>query len=447
MLNAQGEQIGRTIYEQSSAGSDTARAIRMPVRSGNGDARGTGVPAGRARSEREVNRTHSDRAAQLEIVATKDPSSEQLAAWEGRLQEYPTAWRALATQYPAHGDRSSAIRCYERSVALMPTASAVALLANLHLQEGDADAWEQTLVKSLDVFDLAWDREQVYAELMRGFAERAMAKSDSARPGIRPERNIPGLMAASMACEGAAQWEESERWAASVSESHPADYAWYWYFWCGRTGRGDAETARKLVHHRIMSAGGRTGRSAREVGVYHLLRGSRRLGLLAFRRAWTLEPTYRHALIVAQLARVTGNEALRNEVLEAMRRVKAEQTGQQTPQDEAADAAGLAVLQLLQTGDGSVARLREIDQLLRTTTSTAHGEFAHIVGQELQAMGRTGEAELYWRRTLANPGGGVHYSTLAGWELAKRHITSRDEQEELPAGAASWPEAEDATAK
>ena len=187
-------------------------------------------------------------------------------------------------------------------------------------------------------------------------------------------------------------------------------------------------------------------RVRREVGVYHLLHGSRRLGLLAFRRAWTLEPTYRHALIVAQLARATGNEALRNEVLEAMRRGKAEQTGQQTPQDEAADAAGLAVLQLLQTGDGSVARLREIDQLLRATTSTTRGEFAHIVGQELQAMGRTGEAELYWRRTLANPGTGVHYSTLAGWELAKRHIASRDEQEELPAGG-EWPEAEDATAK
>ena len=192
MLNAQGEQIGRTIYEQSSADptlqglSECLSVLETAMR-----VEPEYLPAALVQSVKSIA-PHSDRAAQLEIVATKDPSSEQLAAWEGRLQEYPTAWRALATQYPAHDDRSSAIRCYERSVALMPTASAVTLLANLHLQEGDADAWEQTLVKSLDVFDLAWDREQVYAELMRGFAERGQwRQSDSARPGIRPERNIP----------------------------------------------------------------------------------------------------------------------------------------------------------------------------------------------------------------------------------------------------------------
>ena len=257
-----------------------------------------------------------------------------------------------------------------------------------------------------------------------------MAKSDSARPGIRPERNIPGLMAASMACEGPAQWEESERWARQLSESHPADYAWYWYFWCGRTGRG---ASRRLASwSTIASCPPEAGPvNTREVGVYHLS-GNRQLGLLAFRRAWTLEPTYRHALIVAQLARILAMRHCETKCSRPCGGSRLSRPANRRRRTKRPMPRGWPSCSCCKPEMGPW------HDCGRSINSCAprlrpRGEFAHIVGQELQAIGRTGEAELYWRRT-GQSRRGVHYSTLAGWELAKRHITSRDEQEELPAG-------------
>ena len=141
-----------------------------------------------------------------------------------------------------------------------------------------------------------------------------------------------------------------------------------------------------------------SSKEAQDDGTHQLLRGSRRLGLQAFRRVWSLEPTFRNAFLVAQLARVAGNEPLRTEVLQSMQRTAATQTGPQKPSEQTRAAAGLAVLELLRSGDASSKALRNIDALLLQADMTTRGECAYVVGQELAALGRTAEAELYWRR-------------------------------------------------
>ena len=100
------------------------------------------------------------------------------------------------------------------------------------------------------------------------------------------------------------------------------------------TGRGDIEAARQLAH-KYMVGSRASSKEAQEDGMDQLVRGSRRLGLQAFRRVRSLEPTFRNAFVVAQLARVAGDEPLRTEVLESMQRAVARKTGQQESSEQA----------------------------------------------------------------------------------------------------------------
>jgi hypothetical protein len=50
---------------------------------------------------------------------------------------------------------------------------------------------------------------------------------------------------------------------------------------------------------------------------------------------------------------------------------------------------------------------------------------------ELDALGKKEEAEKYWRRCLVTPEADWGSTTLAGFELAKRHGTSRPDDDAL----------------
>ena len=56
--------------------------------------------------------------------------------------------------------------------------------------------------------------------------------------------------------------------------------------------------------------------------------------------------------------------------------------------DQQTEAAGLAILQLLKTGDVADARLARIDELLSDLDEATRGAFAYFVAQELDALGK-----------------------------------------------------------
>ena len=76
-------------------------------------------------------------------------------------------------------------------------------------------------------------------------------------------------------------------------------------------------------------------------------------------------------------------------------------------------------------------RLARIDNLVGDIDPSTRAAFAYFVAQELDALEKTAEADKYWRRALVIPDHDALYGTLAGWKLAKRHGTSRPDDDVL----------------
>ncbi len=383
----------------------------------------------------------SDRGLEVAILTAASPSPEQLAEWEGQLRSSPSAWAELASRYVDQRNMESAIRCAQRSLSLSSNALAASVLAEAYQLQGDSERWEQTLREELERVQLEVDRDELHLLLANGLASRALWRRALPHAKICAEDGSQlGLYIAAQVTEALAQWTESEAYVRQLSERYPLHFATQWYFWCARTGRGDIAEA-QLLADRLLSVGVRaTAAEAAEDGVYQLVRGSRRLGFQAFRRAWSMAPTYRNGFLVAQLARVTGDEPVRAEVLAALQ----EYVREPVPLDESAEAAraaAAAVLEFLQTKDtDDAAAFAKLDAVVRAADMTTRGECALMIGQELAARGRLADAEIYWRRALANPGNNAAHSTLAGWELSNRQITSREQSEAWPEGE-TWPNA------
>jgi hypothetical protein len=96
-------------------------------------------------------------------------------------------------------------------------------------------------------------------------------------------------------------------------------------------------------------------------------------------------------------------------------------------------AVGLAIIQLMESGDASDERLSRIDELLCAVDPRTRSTYAYYVGKELETLGKEAEAEKYWRRSLVTPSFDIPCATLAGFELAKRHKTSRPDDDALDA--------------
>jgi tetratricopeptide (TPR) repeat protein len=384
---------------------------------------------------------HSSRSVHLAILGATDPEAEQLAEWEAQLTDNPAPWSDLAILYHRRGDRDAAVRCGQKSLALCPNSRAAWTLSNVYLEMGDAAQSESTLLQTLASIEGQSEQFAVRGMLASWYLERGLWNQALPHALACAEAGSQfGLYTASQITEALAQWKESERWIRQLAENYAETHAAQWYFWCERTGRGDLETARKHAEKYLRVRVQLASREAAEDGTYQLLRGNRRSALAAFRRAWSLEPNLLHAFLVARLAGVWGDSSLRTEVLDGVKLTLAQPESHAAPNAVEADTAERAVLALIRAPEITPETLQEIDPLLRSCDMRKRGELAYIVGQDLADRGRAEEALSYWRRALANPGAAAIPVTLAGWELAKREITSRGEDAPLRDGEL-WPDA------
>ena len=384
---------------------------------------------------------HSSRSVHLAILGANDPKAEQLAEWETQLTDNPMSWSDLAALYHRRGDRDAAVRCGQKSLALCPNGRAAWTLATVYLEIGDATQSESMLLQTLASIEGQSEKIAVHGMLAGWYLERGLW--NQALPhalACAEDGSQFGLSTASQVTEALAQWKESERWIRQLAENHAETHAAQWYFWCERTGRGDMETARKHAEKYLRVRVQLASREAAEDGTYQLLRGNRRSALAAFRRAWSLEPNLLHAFLVARLAGVWGDSSLRTEVLDGVKLTLAQPESHAAPNAVEADTAERAVLAMIRAPEITPEAIQEIDPLLRSCDMRKRGELAYIVGQDLADRGRVEEALSYWRRALANPGAAAIPVTLAGWELAKREITSRGEHAPLRDGEV-WPDA------
>jgi len=93
---------------------------------------------------------------------------------------------------------------------------------------------------------------------------------------------------------------------------------------------------------------------------------------------------------------------------------------------------------LLKSGDASEERLEQLEKMLTDIEEITRSAFAYFVGRELDELGKSEEAEKYWRRAMILPNYDLYYATLAGNALAEHHGTSRPDDDRLDKGDL-WP--------
>jgi len=375
---------------------------------------------------------HCETATRMAVQAAEDPSIEDLQKWESELKNDPTAFRILAYRYYAKQDKPAAMRCYERSLACLPTFSTARDLANLHFELGDREKWEQTLLDYLKSENLGLEHAMAHQQLANGlcsWGDWQKARHHAEQAG--GTWAAWGLNTASFVCEGLADWKASEEWMREKSTNYPTGSGIDWYLWCKRTGRGDLDAARKLaLEYCQRNSETKTAKGLAKRGTYFLLEDQLDKALESFRKAFDAEPSYFAGMMAVQLAREPNDAASREKIISAIKEM-VEKAREKPDYDGKRDEAGLAVLEWLKTGDTSPERLEKLDGLVAPIDSAGRSAFTYVVGRKLAALGQPEAAEKYWRRALVTPGYHTDAATLAGMELAKRHGTSRPDDDVL----------------
>lgn len=362
----------------------------------------------------------------------KTPTPERLQQFEQALKESPIGWAYLAHYYNSLGDTENAARCARRALDVAPLSDATLLLANIYRQQGNWDKWEETLTGFLETPDLGLAHGPALETLALGLAARGQWKrAKGFALQYAQTYSAAGLTVATVITEGLAEWEESEEWVRALSTSYPSNQGLHWYLWCRRTGRGDVDAAKRYAEQFL--AGNRlTDRhTAFLAGVFYETNGNLAKALEAYQVALSAAPSYNFSFKVARLARQTGNDRLRTETLNAAQKIQLEFDDDSPLAERQVVAAGVAVLQLMKTGDCSPERLAKIEQRLSELDASGFAISACDLAMELSALGKTEEAEKYWRRCLVTADADWGSATLAGYQLAKLHGKSRPDDDVL----------------
>src|SRR5690606_22366778 len=116
----------------------------------------------------------------MEIISSPKANAKDLAKWESQLKSDPTGYSRLAKRYRELGDTDAAIRCFEKSLRMLPTVDATLSLSDLYLTQKDYENWERSLLAFLETEDMGLAHAQIHDRLAWGFVHRGEMKR--ARP-------------------------------------------------------------------------------------------------------------------------------------------------------------------------------------------------------------------------------------------------------------------------
>lgn len=368
------------------------------------------------------------------------PTAEEVKKWEEETKFDPLCFSLLASFYSKLGDSEAAIRCYEKSLESMPTIDATFGLARLHEAAGDYDKWEEVQLDFLDSPDLGLEHARIHSNLAWGLMRRGLWKK--AKPHAVESAqtwSAWGMRDASIACEGLADWEESEFWIREASANYPTTSGANWYLWCKRTGRGDLQSAKPLAEHRYGNPNYDSNRNSEiDRAAYQLLEGDYEKALKHYQKALSFQPTYSCTAMVAMLARDLGQDDLAETTIKAYQEFL-DQLGEDA--DLTKRTTG-KMLDILRTKSTTEEQLQELDLDLQEVDSQNRCVLAYVLARQLEDIGKETEAMEYYRKALVIAAHDPNYATLAGARLAERLTTSRKGDDVLDESDL-WPQPKD----
>jgi tetratricopeptide (TPR) repeat protein len=378
----------------------------------------------------------------LLVLFTPSPKAEDLTAWEKTAADDSTTLLGLAQKYAKLDEKEAAIRCWEKSIAALPSVTAVTELAAFHRKQGDLKKWEETLTAFLNTPTLGLEHSVVQQQLAFGFAHTGeWSKAKPYAIAAAQTYSCSSLETGSYIAEGLGEWDLSEQLIRAAATNYPTGKGAEWYIWCRRTGRGDVKAAEPLAEKYFALPQPHPDEVTFLVrGMWELLRGNVGPARDSFLQVLNLKRTFTYTCLVAQLSRELKDETTSTEVFDAMEKdIQNAKPDVKRPPDVI--AAGRLMVDLVKNGNPTPERVSAIEQyLLKFDEEHRQSSigWCYIIGAELERAGNKKEAEKYWRRALIDANRDQLLATLAGAKLAKYNHTSRPDDDAL-APKDLWP--------
>jgi tetratricopeptide (TPR) repeat protein len=373
----------------------------------------------------------------LLVLFTPSPKSDDLVAWERTAADDSITLLALAQQHVKLDEKLAAVRCFEKSIAALPSVTSVTELAEFHRKQGDLKKWEETLTAFLKTPDLGLQHSVVQTDLALGFANLGDWKK--AKPyalEAAQTYSCRSLAAGSYITEGLGDWELSEQLVKAESTNYPTYNGADWYFWCCRTGRGDVKSAEQVAAQYFALPQPHPDDTTFVVrGTYDLLKGNLQPARDDFQKALNIKRTFTYTCLVAELSRELKDEPALTEVIAAMEKdIEDPAQNAKANRPPAVIATGKLLLDLVKNRNPSPERVAAIEDALLKLDDDHRNSAAgwcYFVGTEFEAAGTKKEAEKYWRRALIDPSRDQILAVLAGDKLAKLNGKSRPDKDAL----------------
>lgn len=391
---------------------------------------------------------HSELGLELEITLAREPLREQLASWEQRIRYNPEAFRLVGFGYQRLELFDDAIRCYKRSLAELPTIAATFDLAKLYYRRGNIDEWEQTHLDFVHKSrDMGLGHARVYNALSKQFAHHGdWQKAQPYAARAATTYAAWAMLNASRVYEALADWEKSEYWVRQTSEHYPTNNAPNWYFWCRRTGRGDPVAAESLMLEYLQRSDILDADYSifMNQALYRYMQGDLEGAVASLKKASEKSKTgYFLRFLLAELADAQGDRELLHYTLAWL---EEEYLNRSNDANDASRDVIAFALRLYQGEHSTAADLDSLQEWVkRYDDDTSRSQIAYILGSAFNAAGRKEDAERFWTYALTMPWRDVKAASLAGFHLAARYGTSRDDTPLRPEHAwppRPWPEAD-----
>ena len=366
-----------------------------------------------------------------------DPDQEQLKRWEENIKKDSMAFCFLGQAYQAINLNVDAERCLKKSVDLLPALTNVETLAVHYFDQKDYKNWEQTCVDYLETDPIGLRGARIHQSLANGLMVQNMYQKALPHARIAGETHSGlGLQTVCELTEQLALWEESERWAQTLSTSYPSISGKYWYFWCRRNGRGDLAAARKVAatFEARSSKDHRSRIQWVKTAVFRLMEDDVDGALKAYRKALSYYMSYTMSIMISQLSRQLKDDASSSKALDDFLSDKA--AGED--KEQWVDCA-IAVARLAQSEHISDEQLAEIEKEMLKIRPIDVSTGAYFVGKELLIRGQKDKAKVWLKRSMRTRGLELSYYSLAGMELARLNGGTTRADDEVLSRKDMWP--------
>lgn len=243
-----------------------------------------GWQAGVARRLGQVSPYGAAGAAAM-IQFDAETAAGHLNEWEKEHAAHATVLSALSHHYLKLKQQADAERCLNAYIAVSPDGWAYRALANQYKQANKIDEWLKTLDGFLEQEEFGLEHAQTRVEIANFFMERKEWEKAKPYAEAAAESWAEWAMLCAVRCYAGLLDEEQEGvWRGRLVERYPSyAHAENYFFWCCRTGLGDADIAMQILEP-YLQADKREEAAADRAFIYHAA-GQRRKTIEEFEAA------------------------------------------------------------------------------------------------------------------------------------------------------------------